>query len=217
MNILAIDDHELFRKGLRHLLKGIDEKVFYEEASTVNEAIKIHHNYTPDLILLDYYLPGIEGVEAMQKVKSVFDSSVIVVISSLDNPRMIRQALDMGAAGFIPKSSSQSVLINALKISLAGGIYLPEQAIKDIGEEQLSISRYENLNAGQTDININQLTERQTEVIERLVKGMANKNIAEDMNISEGTVKSHLSSAFKVLGVNNRTQAVLMFAKHNFR
>jgi len=213
MNILAIDDHELFRKGLGYLLKGIDDDIHYAETSSVSKAIREYSETTPELILLDYFMPDTDGQTALKMIKDAFKSSAIVVISSLDEHALIRKAIDHGAAGFIPKASSQSTLVNALKLILDGGIYLPRVAINALQEKQTNATTIDNPNSSTAILS--KLTNRQSEVIKGVVTGKANKLIAYEMGISEGTVKSHLSAAFKHLDVTSRTQAVVLLAKHN--
>ncbi len=210
MNILIIDDHQLFRAGMKHLLKGIAGKLDLSEADSLEHITQDVEHTVYDLILLDYFLPGCKGVDALHSVKERFPTSVVVIISSLDDPVSIRQAIEKGAAGFIPKSSSQSVLIGALRLVLAGGIYLPEEAIVDLN---IDSSIQSNSCESNSDSDNSALTPRQYEVTVRAVKGMPNKLIAYELDISEGTVKAHLFAAYKTLGVTNRTQAVAAFAQ----
>ena len=215
MKIYAIDDHELFRTGLRHLLFGIDCDVEFKGFDSVEAAISSETSEPPELILLDYFMPGIHGDKALQDVGAHFPNSLVVVLSSLDDPPLIRDAIEHGAAGFIPKSSSQTVLINALRLILEGGIYLPRQVFVQ-GETSMS-EREAALQDDHPVLDIlHQLTDRQRDVVNRVVLGKSNKVIAYEMNISEGTVKSHLSTAYRVLGVSSRTQVVYLIANQSY-
>jgi len=210
MKILAVDDHELFRTGLRHLLYGIAEDMDYKGVGSVNEAIALQGEFGPDLMLLDYFLPEIKGDIALAKIRQSFPGVAVVILSSLDEPLLIRRTIELGAAGFIPKSS---ILIRALKLILDGGVYLPRHAIySQINDRESSVS---NCLDDSDILGLSKMTPRQSEVIRGVVKGKPNKIIAHELNISEGTVKSHLSAAFKILGVNNRTQAVIAVAKED--
>jgi DNA-binding NarL/FixJ family response regulator len=128
------------------------------------------------------------------------------VLSGEEDPRQVRRAIDAGAAGFIPKSSTPEVLLSALRLVLADGVYLPAVALKGIA-------------AGGTEAPVSadrigdSLSERQIDVLRKAVQGKANKVIARELSISEGTVKAHLSAAFRALGVHNRTEAVYAAAR----
>lgn len=211
MRILLVDDHDLFREGLKYLLPVLDDKVQYFEAGSLEAALDFADDAAPiDLILLDYYLPGVNGLEALSKCRERFESATLVVLSGEEDARIIRNLVEHGAAGFIPKSSSREELISALKLVLAGGTYLPRIALGPLP----AASRPD---AGQTLDTHNdmpmRLSRRQFEVLMKAVQGKSNKVIAKELEISDHTVKAHLSVAFRTLGVQNRTEAVYAAAK----
>jgi len=150
------------------------------------------------------HLRDSKGEESLGKISEAFENAVIVVLSGEENPQLIRSIIDRGAAGFIPKSSTQDILIAALKLILAGGVYIPAIAVNasPLAPESPSVST-ESLEEG-----INSLSQRQLEVLRRAVQGKSNKVIARELFIAEGTVKAHLSAAFRALGVSNRTNLV---------
>ena len=196
-HILIIDDHPLFSQGLQLLLGGIEEGLVVSSASKCRDAIDNFKEQAIDLILLDYHLPDAKDGSALVQIKKWFPKSIVVMLSSEESRLLILDTLDNGAAGFIPKSSSPEVLIAALQLVLSGGIYLPPLINKkDYLEERKSMK----------------LTQRQWNVVSLAVKGMPNKMIAYELGIVESTVKAHLFSAYKKLGVNNRTEAVMVFA-----
>jgi DNA-binding NarL/FixJ family response regulator len=127
----------------------------------------------------------------------------VAVLSGETGSDLIREAIDEGASGFVPKSSSSELLVAALQLILAGGVYLPKDVLGEIDAGR------SNANDKQLDL----LSARQTDVLLRAIKGQPNKVIAIDMGIAEGTVKTHLSAAFKILGVHNRTEAVFAAAR----
>lgn len=209
MRTLLIDDHAVFTQGLKFLLSDLDETIEFVEATSCDQALGTDHPEDVNLILLDYHMPGLHGLGALEAIKDNFPSATIVMLSSEDNPRLIREAIDNGAAGFVPKSSTAEVLVAALRLILAGGIYLPTSALTDVSDR-------DNVPAddGSSQTNeIDGLSSRQLEVLMKVIQGKANKVVAHEMNISEGTVKAHLSAAFRVLGVSNRTEAVFAAAK----
>lgn len=210
MKTLLIDDHVLFRQGMKFLLTDLDSRIEFIEADSCKVALEQYADEDIEVILLDYHIPGEVGREALSNIKQVFSSSAIVIVSSEDDPHIIRGAIEQGAAGFIPKSSTQEVLIAALRLVMAGGIYLPSRALHNI-ESSLSSPSAQYEKPARNPIE--NLSSRQREVLISAVKGRVNKVIARELNISESTVKAHLSSAFRALGVSNRTEAVFVAAK----
>lgn len=211
--ILLVDDHILFRQGLKFLLADLESHITFLEADDCDAAqsyAQQSEQAAVDLILLDYHFPGSasEG-QALQQIKHAFPHSSVVVLSSDDSPAIILSAIDEGAAGFIPKSSTPEIMIAALKLVLAGGIYLPPQASSPAQHNAVSISH----NGNGFEPLAEQLSERQLQVLMGALKGKPNKVIARELNIAEGTVKAHLSAAYRVLDIKNRTEAVYLMAK----
>lgn len=197
MRVLIVDDHPLFRRGLRYLLSDLAHDLGFAEADNVDAALALAGQ--ADLVLLDLHLRGSCAADALPGLCAAFDAPV-VVISSDDDPRRVREAIDGGAAGFVPKASSPEVLTAALRLVLAGGIYLPPHA--------LGASRPPPVLPASEG-----LSGRQLEVLLKAVQGKSNKTIARELKVSEGTVKAHLSAAFRILGVQNRTEAVYAAAR----
>ncbi len=206
MKILLIDDHILFRQGLKFLLSDLDQTVEFLETDRCSEVGLLAAEEEVDIVLLDLHLPDSGGVEALHFVRDSLPASRIVVLSSEDDPHIIRNVVDEGAAGFIPKSSTQEMLIAALRLILAGGVYLPAHVLQT-AQIEARVPGNESL-----DTQLGELTERQREVLARAVQGKANKVIARELDISEATVKAHLSACFRALGVKNRTEAVFIAA-----
>ena len=210
MRVLLIDDHNLFRQGFKFLLSDLDETIAFLEADSCAQAIEEVDPSDADLILLDLHMPGLGGLDALATIRNHFASSVVVILSSEDDPQVIRTVIDSGAAGFVPKSSTPEVLIAALRLILAGGVYLPPNAFQGMGAAGGSTAtRSETESRGPLE----QLSERQREVLVLAIQGKSNKVIARDMDIAPGTVKQHLSAAFRALGVKNRTEAVFAAAR----
>ncbi len=207
MNILVVDDHPLFREGLQLLLSDLSDGLEFSGASGVN-AISDEMLNNADLILLDLNTADSRGLQSLSIVGGRNPKGSIVVVSSDDDYELIRDCIECGAAGFIPKSSEPSVLVAALKLILAGGIYLPPSCANDSLDYRGS----------EKDVyESSGLTRRQLHALLLVARGKANKSIADIMNISEGTVKLHLSAAFKTLGVRNRTEAVFALSQLGIR
>ena len=211
MKLLTIDDHALFRQGLKFLLTDLQNDLECIEAESLAEALALEDKKSIEFILLDYHLRDSKGEESLKRISEAFENAVIVVLSGEENPQLIRSIIDHGAAGFIPKSSTQDILIAALKLILAGGVYIPAIAVNasPTAPDTPSVTT-ESLEEG-----INTLSQRQLEVLRRAVQGKPNKVIARELFIAEGTVKAHLSAAFRALGVSNRTEAVYAASRLN--
>jgi len=213
LRILIADDHPLFRDGLRHLVQQLDDKVTVLEAGTLPEALRLVESQGGDLnlLLVDLRMPGAEGFEGIKALKSAAPKVPLVVVSGYETKRNAEQALEVGAAGFIPKSTSTSVTLNALKLVMLGEIYVPPSLIygpqpDDPDSEIASVPEPRPLDPAR----LAPLTQRQFDVLALLGQGKSNKDIADQLGISEGTVKVHVGAILKVLGAANRTQAALM-------
>jgi DNA-binding NarL/FixJ family response regulator len=207
MRILLVDDHSLFRDGLKFLLTDLDQRIEFVESDTCLGVPAVLADQDIDVVLLDLHLPDTDGLDGLQRVREWVPGARIVMLSSEDDPQIIRAVIDEGAAGFIPKSSTQTVLIAALRLIVAGGIYLPPHALQNL-REQHAIAPQPPGNSGPLAL----LTPRQRSVLQLAIQGKVNKIIAREMDISEATVKAHLSACFRALGVKNRTEAVFAAA-----
>ncbi len=191
MKILLADDHALFREGIAHILKPLDDNLVIIEAADVDQALAVINSQNDfDLALIDLYMPGRNGFDALEILTREQPTLPIVVLSASNSPQDMKKAIDLGAMGYIPKDSTASVMLNALRLVISGAVYIPAKMMK--AEPQHTI-----------------VTRRQREVLELMAQGLANKLIADQMNISEPTVKMHITMIFRSLGVTNRTQAVL--------
>ena len=195
MNVLIIDDHPLYREGVKALLTGLDPSIEVTGVSRVAEAASAVAGRRLDLILLDMNLPGSSRLQALQEVRQIFDGTTIVVVSGEEDPALVLAVIDAGAAGFIPKSTDPDITIQALRLVLAQGVYLPPLALSHAAQRQ----------ARQVAPT---LSEKQSAVLRLLLKGQSNKLIAREMDIAEGTVKAHLWAVYQSLGVNSRSQAM---------
>ena len=210
LNILLVDDHALFRVGIKLLLAELVQDVSCTEAADCASALRLPGSPRFDVVLLDLKLPGIDGIEALPALRERFEEAAIAVLSGEEDPATIRRAIDAGAAGYIPKTSSPAVMMAALRLILAGGTYLPPHMLS------LSLPAASKASEAPKPAAENQLprmTDRQLETLKLAMQGKPNKVIAREMAISEATVKAHLATAFRILGVKNRTEAVFVAAR----
>lgn len=208
MRILVIDDHRLFVSGLRFLLSDLHADLEITEIPGV-ESIDAAAAEDLDMVLLDLKLSGLSGIPALDRVRAQLEGVPIVALSSEENGSVIRECIEHGAAGFVPKSSSPEVLIHALRLILAGGIYLPALVLSTPNEETARVDPADDPRAR----SLAALSDRQRQALMLAVKGKSNKHIARELGIAEGTVKLHLSAAYRSLGVGNRIEAVFAVAE----
>ena len=208
MKILTVDDHELFRTGLREVLRGLKPRPALVEAGTAEEALAAAAAHDDlDLVLLDLGLPDVDGFTLLKKLRARHPLVSVVVVSGQESPRQIKAALDGGAAGFVPKSSRKDVILGALELVRAGGTYVPP-GVLDLAaieaEERTAQAKAEARRARTAG-----LTPRQREVLELMAKGLTNKEIAGVLGIAPLTVKVHVAAVLQALDVSNRTEAVM--------
>jgi DNA-binding NarL/FixJ family response regulator len=200
MHILIVDDHPLYIKGVESLLIELDPTIQAQGARSVEDALAIAAMRPFDLVLLDLKLPGMNDLDALAKVRAALPAIPIVVVSGNENSNDIWRAIELGAAGYIPKNTDPLLVTHALRLVLARGVYIPPQALKDDIAPSTSVDAQPKPPA--------LLSERQLDVLQALLQGKSNKVIARDLGIAEGTAKAHLWSIYQALGVNSRLQAM---------
>ena len=197
LKILIADDHELFLDGLRLVLSDLDSEITVDTASNHHELQQTADGKTAyDLILTDLAMPGMPWHESLRRLKENNPDTPIVVLSAVTEPENVLQAVDIGASGFIPKTSSSKIILSALHLILAGGLYLPSELLSLQNKPEDSAVK-------------GILTPRQLDVLRLMGQGKPNKIIARELDLSEGTVKLHVTAILKALNVINRTGAVI--------
>lgn len=210
MKILVVDDHPLICEALRQVLKALDRDIELLEAASGSEALsQADRNDRLDLVLLDLALPDADGFEVLAELRERHPSFPVVVLSASEQADIVMRALDAGAMGFIPKTSSNELLLGALRLVLSGGVYLPAEVLRHAPTPPLA-RKPAAAPTGYRDVG---LTERQAQVLALMVQGKPNKLICRELALAEGTVKIHVTAILKALGVSNRTQAVVAVGK----
>lgn len=199
MKIIVADDHALFREGLKQILLGLGEDVSVLEANSHETVLELlSANPDADLALIDLHMPGREDLTGLIEVLDHARTIPVVVLSGSEEMGEIQQVVRMGVMGYIPKYEHADVMICALRLVLSGSVYVPPMLLSSVTSNQPFRS---------------QLTSRQIDVLQQLCDGYSNKEIARKLNLSEATVKSHASSIFRELQVNNRLQAATVAKK----
>jgi len=214
LKLLVIEDHALVREGLVQTLHQLDSKVVVAETADCESGCSILAQAADfDLVLLDLALPGIDGLTCLHLLRQRHPALPVVIVSAYDDAHTVNRALKGGAAGFVPKAYSGETLLDALRQVLDGVIFVPEPTLPN--QHGLGIAAPpagKGVSPGEIG-----LTERQTDVLTLMVKGRSNREIAELLGLSEGTVKIHVTAVFKALGVSSRTQALVAVTRQGIR
>ena len=198
---LVVDDHPLFSDALVLTLKSATDYSTIRTASGLSAALDIiETNGAPKIIILDLNLPDVRGLDGLVRIRAAAENVPVIIVSSIDENRVIQGALDAGAAGFVPKHSSRQVLRDAVAAIEAGQDFLPEGFVPPMQENELSDAAR----------RIASLTNQQARILDLICEGKLNKQIAFELSIAEATVKAHMTAIMRKLGVQSRTQAVLV-------
>jgi DNA-binding NarL/FixJ family response regulator len=195
MKVLVVDDHPLVREGLASVIRQLGADTHVLSAGDAPAALLLAADHADlDLVVLDLMMPGMDGARALIEFMRCLPAVPIVVLSASEDPADARRVFEHGARGYVPKSAGAPTLLAALRLVLAGDLYIPPLILSAAG-----------MRSGAA--RLAGLTERQVEVLRHIAEGHSNAKIAADLTLSEKTVKSHITSIFKALNVFSRTQA----------
>jgi DNA-binding NarL/FixJ family response regulator len=202
MKLLVVDDHPVLRAGLCALLSQLGNDVIVLQAGNAEDGLGlVAQNPDLDIVLLDIAMPGMDGFQAIAEFGRLRPELPVIVLSSSESAKDVREALSQGALGYIPKSANQQTLLSAVRLVMNGDLYVPP-LILDEADTPRSPHFPSRENVGSPA-----LTARQVAVLRSISEGRSNKEIAFELGLSEKTVKAHITALFKILNVVNRTQA----------
>ena len=208
MKILLVDDHTLVRKGLAQLLMSCMSDVEIVEAGDAEEADGLLAGQTFAVALVDIRLPGRGGLDLLRDIRRDFPGLPVIIVTNYDNPEYVKAAMAEGAAGYLLKDATPADLSQAITVAMSGaGNVLSARAVRNLFDESGSIRGGPNGN-GHRQLEAG-LTRREADILELLAAGHSNREISRKLFLSEKTVKAHLASVFRKLGVTNRTQAAM--------
>lgn len=224
MRVLIVDDHSLFCEGLTLLLKSVGEEASIRSCTQAEQALALIKEQPWDLVLMDWNLGAgaMAGGLLIGEIKATLPDARVVVISADTSRQRVREAIEAGAVGYVPKEASADLLIDAIRITSHGGIYLPAHVLDPDGLPDFNPSgNAAALPLSSPSVTMSQryprLTPRQVDVLVCVVQGQPNKRIARHLGISEGTVKQHLNAVFREINVSNRTEAVYRLAQQGIK
>ena len=205
IRILLADDHALVRQGTRELLEQQEDLEVVAEASDGKEAVQLTLRERPDVVIIDFAMPELNGIEATRQIKAVAPNIAVLVLTAYDSEQYVFAFLEAGAAGYLLKDVSVDELIKAVRAVYAGESVLHPAITRKV------ISRFARPGERQGPANgLDQITDRELEVLRLAAKGMSNRDIARELDISMRTVQTHLSNVFSKMGVGSRTEAVML-------
>ena len=217
--IVIIDDHQLFREGVKRILDFEDSFDVIAEGDDGSDALSLYEQYLPEVILMDINMPRKNGVEATGELMAKYPDAKVIMLSIHDDESYVMHALKTGALGYMLKEMDADAIIQAIKVVAAGGSYLHPKVTRNLVSEFRRLSERENKGTfHQSEIRrpFHLLTKRECEVLQLLTDGQSNRMIGETLFISEKTVKNHVSSILQKMNVNDRTQAVVTAIKNGW-
>lgn len=218
LRVMVVDDHPLFREGLRHILESEEDIEVVAEADTGEMALREARRHVPDIIILDVNMPALDGIQAARRICNEMETVRVVLLTAFHDEEQLMRALRSGVAAYYSKDVPPGELIAALRQISAGNYVVQGQAMS---QEQMSkwLSRklYSMAESGEVPEQVcAPLTGREMEVLQCVSQGMSNKEISRHLNISEQTVKNHMSAVLRKLSVDDRTQAAMYAVRHGW-
>ena len=202
IRLLIADDHSVVRTGLRHLVATFDDVELVGAAADGEEAVALCADHDPDVVLMDLEMPVLDGIEATRRIVEAQPRVAVVVLTSFSDREQILRALDAGAVGYLLKDADPAELERAVRAAARGEAPLDPRAGRALLQDRASGSPLDGL------------SEREREVLAMVARGLPNKLVARELGISEKTVKAHLTSVYRTIGVTDRTQAALWAERH---
>jgi DNA-binding NarL/FixJ family response regulator len=214
MKILVVDDHSLITDALSVLFLDLDPAAEVLTTRTAEGGMDLlEKNPDLDLVVLDLGMPGVSGTSLLESMVAHSPEMKILVLSGQQDPRNVMRVLQLGAAGFVPKSMASDNLLAAVKFVLSGGVYIPADLLEEVNRVAMIGTPERPREVGATRV---ELTERQEQVLHLLARGAPIKIICRELGLSEGTVKTHVTAIYRAFNASNRTEALLAARRHGY-
>lgn len=212
ISVLIVDDHPLFRSGLRGVLELDDAIEVIGEAQDGQQALEMAHALEPQVILMDVNLPLVNGLQATRELTAHRQNTAVIILTAYHDDEQMLHAVRAGAYGYFPKEVAPSELLNAIRTVSSGNYAINDQVLAKPQVASWLISQFETIQTGAEDApeeSFRSLSAREMEILRLITKGLSNKEIAKALGISRQTVKNHMTSILRKLAVNDRTQAAV--------
>ena len=216
MKYLIVDDHALVTGALSMMILDREPQAEIHTAGTAADAVELvrREGDNTDLLILDLSMPGVTGTELMEEIVRIQPMLKILVVSGLVDQQSIMRVLQLGAAGFVPKSLDTELLSSAIDFVLKGGVYIPSKLLTESQKDGFFTRTAARLKAPESAPP--HLTDRQLDVLAQLAKGAPIKRICRELDLSEGTVKTHVAAIYRSFGASNRTEALIAARRAGF-
>jgi DNA-binding NarL/FixJ family response regulator len=221
IRVVVVDDQKLMRDGLSTILDLEDDLEVVGTASDGQQALEVAQEQKPDLVLMDIRMPGVDGVEGTRLIREQLPETKVLILTTFNDTDLIFDALNQGASGYLLKDMPTEAIVQAILTVHSGGIVLPPESTAQFLEELRRIKGHTVATAPQAEAGqpalppmVEELTEREYEVLHLLGRGLNNKEIAEMLVITEGTTKNHVSNIIAKLSLRDRTQAALFAVRY---
>ena len=219
--IAIIDDHQLFREGVKRILEFEKSFEVVAEGDDGSEALQLVKTYNPDVVIMDINMPQMNGIEATRELVEKYPDTKVIILSIHDDENYVTHALQTGAEGYLLKEMDADALIDAVRVVADGGSYLHPKVTHNLVNEYRRLTAGVSLGGGYVPTMeirrpLHLLTRRECEVLQMLADGKSNRGIGEALFISEKTVKNHVSNILQKMNVNDRTQAVVVAIKNGW-
>jgi DNA-binding NarL/FixJ family response regulator len=200
IRVLCADDHPLIRDGIAFALQAQKDMELVGQATNGEEAVRLHRELRPDVTLMDMQMPGMNGLSAIERIRADFPKAKIIVLTTYSGDALASRALKAGVVGYLLKGMLRTELIGTIRAVYEGGRRIPPEIASEVAEH----------------ISADALSQREIEVLRSVARGNANKVVADELDITEDTVKGHMKNILSKLGANDRTHAVLIAMKRGF-
>jgi DNA-binding NarL/FixJ family response regulator len=212
--LIIADDHPLFRAALKQMLRERPDLVVLGEAANGREAVELCRRLRPDLILMDLRMPEMDGFEATREIKREIPSTIVLVITAFEEPDYLLEAIKEGASGYVLKRMDPSQIVGAIRRVLEGECPLNQEVAMQLLRRFIKEKQQKRQTALEPTLSV-PLSPREIEVLELLVRGQSNQDIAGDLSITMSTVKNHVHHIIEKLGVSDRVQAAILAIEHD--
>lgn len=219
IDVIVIEPHPLFREGLKRVLESDSRIQIAAEGENGEQLLPLYKEYQPDAVMIELNLPQKNGIEAVRELVQHFPQSVVLIFTVIDDFSVVSKAIQAGASGYLLKEMDSASIADAIKTAVNGGIYLHPKITKDFLAEFNKLALDESAGAFvQTEIKLpyHLLTAREAEVLQLLADGCSNQALSEALDISIKTVKNHVSTILRKMGLKDRTQVVVQALKNGW-
>ncbi len=219
IEVVIVDDHPVFRQGLRNILATHEDLSIVGEASDGDEAVKLVQELLPDVVMMDINLPTINGLQATRELKRLCPQVNIIMLTAYDDKEQIYHAIRAGASAYHAKDVSPEKLVDVIRHVSQGQYVVDGKAMDEDGIDDWLLEEFRRFGSGEIDREarfLSPLSPREMEILELVVRGMSNKEVAYYLGISHQTVKNHMTAILSKLGVADRTQATVYALRHGW-